>query len=88
MKNEIKILCPGRKCGKCRRMVERVEEAVSLSGSDTPILIIDSLDEILKHPTWILPTLVINNKVIARGYAPPAKIIINALKRNSTTTIN
>ena len=83
MKNEIKILCPGRKCGKCRRILSRVEEAVSLSETETSITIIDSLEEILKHPTWILPTLVINDKVVARGYVPPLQTVLDLLNHAS-----
>ena len=70
MKNEIKILCPARKCGKCRRMIARAEEAVKNNDQGISIVIEDSLSEILKYPTWILPTMVINGKVIARGYVP------------------
>jgi disulfide oxidoreductase YuzD len=51
-------------------MLSRVEEAVNLSETETSVTIIDSLEEILNHPTWILPTLVINSKVVARGYVP------------------
>ena len=29
---EIKFLCPGQKCGKCRRMVTQVEKAAGISG--------------------------------------------------------
>lgn len=32
------------------------------------IVLIDKLEEILKYQTWILPTLIINYKIVARGY--------------------
>lgn len=75
MHYEIKILCPGRKCGKCRRMISRVEEAAILSEAKVNIVIIDKLEELLKYHTWILPTLIINDNIIARGYVPEIKII-------------
>jgi hypothetical protein len=78
--NLIKIFCPKRKCGKCTRMVARVEEAIKLSGVGTKIEIVDSMNEILKYPTWILPTLVIKGKVAARGYVPSNEVIIRLLK--------
>lgn len=82
LKNEIKILCPGRKCGKCHRLIFQVEEAVKLSPSESSIIIVDSLNEILKYPTWILPTLVINNRVFARGYVPSLQKIVTHLNHS------
>jgi len=79
---EIKILCPGHKCGKCYRMIARIEEAVKMSGKEAKIEIIDTLDEMLKYTTWILPTLVINNNVVARGYIPSIQQIISYLQNN------
>lgn len=60
-------------------MLSRIEAAVEQSGPDATITIVDSLEEILQHPTWILPTLVINNKVIARGYVPDLKTVVDHL---------
>jgi len=40
---------------------------------------VDSMDEILNYPTWILPTIIVNGKVVARGYAPSKKLIMNHL---------
>ncbi|MBL7111963.1 MAG: thioredoxin family protein [Bacteroidales bacterium] len=70
MTGEIKILCPARKCGKCRRMVTRAEEAVKDDGQGIHIVIEDNLNEILKYPAWILPTMVINGKVLSQGKIP------------------
>ena len=87
MNKTIKILCPGRKCGKCRRMIQRVEEAVNISGVEAEIEIIDSIDEMINYRTWILPTLVINNKIIARGYVPTIEQILNFLNVNTISNI-
>lgn len=75
MVNEIKILCPSQKCGKCHRMISRVEKAIVLSGKEVNIKIVDKLEDMLQYPTWILPTLIINNKIVARGYIPECKTI-------------
>ncbi|HDR88198.1 MAG TPA: thioredoxin family protein [Bacteroidetes bacterium] len=77
--HEIKILCPGRKCSKCRRMISRVEEALSISGIEMDIKMVDTLDELLKYHTWVLPALVINNRMVARGYVPSVQIILKYL---------
>jgi hypothetical protein len=75
MNFEIKVLCPGHKCGKCRRMVSQVEKAASISGININIVVIDKLEEILKYQTWILPTLIINEVIVAKGYVPGIKMI-------------
>jgi hypothetical protein len=84
LEREIKIFCPKKKCGKCTRLVARVEEAIKISGLPLQIKIIDSLDEMIKYPTWILPTLVINGKVEARGYVPTVEMIVNKLNDNKS----
>jgi disulfide oxidoreductase YuzD len=80
MKPDIKILCPGRKCGKCRRMIARVEEAMKVAGVDADIQIVNNFSELIKYKTWILPTLIINNEIVARGYIPGVDYIIKCLK--------
>lgn len=47
MTNEIKILCPSRKCGKCRSMINLVEEVSLKTDPDKSIVIEDNLSEIL-----------------------------------------
>ena len=74
------ILCPGQKCRKCIRMVKQVEEAVLESGMDAEIQIVDKIDELVKFNTWVLPALVINGKMIARGYVPEKSKIIDEMK--------
>jgi hypothetical protein len=66
-------------------MDARVEEAIKISGLPLQIDIVDSLEEMMKYPTWILPTLVINGKVAARGYVPTVKIIVKQLEKNNSS---
>ncbi len=78
---QITILCPGSKCKKCRRMIRQVEEAVQESGLETEILIRDKLEDLLKYNTYVLPALVINGKMFARGYVPEKSMIIKEMKK-------
>ena len=57
-------------------MVSRIEEATNMPGVEATTEIIDSLDEILAYNTWILPTLVVNKHVVARGYVPSLQQIL------------
>ena len=75
------ILCPGSKCGKCRRMIRQVEEAVTESGLEANVNILDTIDELVKYNTWVLPALVINGRMIARGYVPEKSKIIDEMKK-------
>lgn len=81
MAASIIILCPGSKCGKCRRMIRQVEEAVTESKIEADVKILDTIDELVKYNTWVLPALVINNKMIARGYVPEKSKIIDEMKK-------
>jgi len=60
-------------------MISRVEEALSISGIEMDIKMVDTLDELLKYHTWVLPALVINNRMVARGYVPSVQIILKYL---------
>jgi hypothetical protein len=74
------ILCPGQKCRKCRKMVQQVDEAVLESGMEAEVQIVDKIEDLVKFNTWVLPALVINGKMIARGYVPEKSKIIAAMK--------
>jgi hypothetical protein len=76
------ILCPGSKCRKCKKMVQQVEEAVLESGMEAEVKIVDAIDELIKFDTWVLPALVINGKMFARGYVPEKSKIIAEMKNS------
>ena len=63
---------PPKKCGKCRRMISRVESILKELGMS---------EEIQQYPTWVLPTLIINDKIVARGYLPSNDLARKALKK-------
>ena len=74
-KPDIKLLCPPKKCGKCRRMIDRVKSILEKLDIDEEIQIVNDPEELQQFPTWVLPTLVINGEVVARGYLPSNEII-------------
>ncbi|HNQ82133.1 MAG TPA: thioredoxin family protein [Bacteroidales bacterium] len=78
---QIVILCPGSKCKKCRRMIRQVEEAVLESGLEAEVKILDTLDDLMKYNTYVLPALVINGKMLARGYVPEKSMIIKEMNK-------
>lgn len=76
---EIVILCPGTRCRKCRKMIQAVNETILESGLETDLKIIDQIEELVKFNTWVLPALVVNGKMIARGYTPEKAKILAAM---------
>lgn len=80
MAADIIILCPGSKCRKCKRMIMQVEEASAESGLEVTVQILDTIDELVKYRTWVLPALIINGRMFARGYVPDKIRIIDELK--------
>lgn len=62
-------------------MVRQVEEAVLESGLETKVNIVDTIEELVKFNTWVLPALVINGRMVARGYVPEKSKIIEEMKR-------
>ncbi len=61
-------------------MKKAVQRAIEMSGAEGSIEEIRKLGEIIKFPTWIFPTLVVNGKVVARGYTPKVEKIMEWLK--------
>lgn len=62
-------------------MIRQVNEAVAESGLDTDIKILDKIDDLLMYNTYVLPALVINGKMFARGYVPEKSKIIEEIKK-------
>jgi len=83
MTNHIDILSPGRGCHKTRKLVRYLEKFVNKYNIDAEINIITDLKIILTYRTWILPTVFINGKSIARGYRPSERNLFKELKQNN-----
>ena len=62
-------------------MVKQVEEALRESGMDAEVQIVDKIDELVRFNTWVLPALVINGRMIARGYVPEKSKIIEEMNK-------
>ena len=62
-------------------MVQTVQEAVEESGTEVDVKILDTIEELVKFNTWVLPALVINGKMFARGYVPEKSKIIEEMKK-------
>ena len=80
MINRIEILSPGKSCRKSKKIIQSIKKTLEDEKIEAELIIISDLVEILKYHTWILPTILINGKIIARGYNPDREIIINNLK--------
>ncbi|MCD6111759.1 MAG: thioredoxin family protein [Bacteroidales bacterium] len=80
MINRIEILSPGKSCRKSKKIIQSIKKMLEDEKIEAELIIISDLVEVLKYHTWILPTILINGKIIARGYNPGREIIINNLK--------
>ena len=72
---EIELLCPSTMCGKCKRIIENLEQIFNEINEQLNLQIVTELDEMLKYRSWILPSLFINKKLIYAGYVPPIKYL-------------
>ena len=86
MINRIEILSPGKNCWKSKKIIQSIKKTLEEEKIEAELIIISDLKKILKYRTWILPTILINGKVIARGYNPDREIIINSLKKQHGTS--
>jgi hypothetical protein len=48
---------------------------------EAEVQIVDQIGELVRFNTWVLPALVINGKMIARGYVPEKSKIITEMKQ-------
>ncbi len=80
VKNTITILSPGPNCWKTRKIIKSIKIFFVDHNIDAEFIIISNPNEFLNYRTWILPTIVINDKIVARGYRPSNNEIINNLK--------
>ena len=81
MKHKFEILCPSRKCSKCKKIIQRVEKIISQLEIDAEIEIITQLQEMLDFETWIIPSLFLDGKILTRGYMPTQEDILKILNQ-------
>ena len=70
---EIKILGTG--CPKCKTLEKRTREMVAETGIEANISKVEDIMQIMNYGVVSTPALVIDEKVVIKGYVPSAKEI-------------
>ncbi len=65
---EIKVLGPG--CPKCKTLEKNVQDAVSELGLDATVTKVSDIMDIMAFGVMTTPALVIDEKVVAKGFVP------------------
>lgn len=65
---EIKVLGPG--CPKCKTLIKNVTDAVSDLGIDASVVKVDDIVDIMAYGVMTTPALVIDGKVVLKGFVP------------------
>ncbi len=84
--NKVEILSPSSRCWKTRKIIDYLEKFFNENNIEAEFKIISNNEEFVNYDTWILPSVFINGKVVARGYKPvKERILKNVI---SETRIN
>lgn len=81
MKNKFEILCPGRNCPKCKRLIKYLEAVIQEYHVEAEIIVHTKLMDFLKFKTWVLPSVYVNGCKVSRGYRPKKEDILNNLMK-------
>lgn len=65
---EIKVLGPG--CPKCKTLIKNVTDAVNDLGIDASVVKVDDIVDIMAYGVMTTPALVIDGKVVLKGFVP------------------
>ena len=68
--NKVEILSPSSRCWKTRKIIKYLEKFFKENDIDFSVEIITETSKFVNYDTWILPTVLINGKIVARGYKP------------------
>jgi len=79
MINKIEILSPGSACRRTQKTIKWIKTILERNKVDFELEIITNQDLFTNYKTWILPTVIINNQIISRGYKPSEQQIIKAI---------
>jgi 3-deoxy-D-manno-octulosonic-acid transferase len=80
-KNNITVLSPGKGCWKTKKIIGYIERFLSKYRIKSEITVETDIKQFFKYRTWILPTIIINGKIVARGYKPSEKKLFETLKK-------
>lgn len=61
----IKIL--GANCSKCNLLFDRVQNVVACNGIDAAVVKTEDLNEIAKYAVFVVPVLIIDEKIVSKG---------------------
>ena len=81
MRNKIEILAPGTGCRKTKKIVRSIKRFFENHQLEYELEIITDQVLFTNYHTWILPTVIINNKIAARGYIPSEAKIFETLNK-------
>lgn len=70
MRNKIEILSPGPGCRRTQRIINALKSFLQNNNIDFEMEIINNQQLFSNYKTWILPTVIVNNKIVSRGYQP------------------
>jgi len=68
MKAQIKILGPG--CTKCKNLMKYTTEVVHENKFDVEVIKVEDIIEIMNYNILATPAMLINDKVVLKGYVP------------------
>jgi len=81
MKNMKDIKIIGTGCPKCRTLDKLVRNVVSQQGIDATVTKVEDILEIMQYNILSLPALVVDGKVMIKGYVPTIEEIRKALEK-------
>ncbi len=79
MINKVEILSPVPGCRRTQKIIRFLKEFFKENNIEAEFMIISDISEFIKYRTWLLPTILINDKIIARGYRPSINKILENL---------
>jgi small redox-active disulfide protein 2 len=75
---DIKVLGTG--CPKCKTLEKMAREVVEKNNIEATITKVEDILEIMQYNIMSLPALVVNGKVVIKGYVPTAEEIKKAIE--------
>jgi small redox-active disulfide protein 2 len=76
---DIKVLGTG--CAKCKSLEKLTREVVEKNGINATITKVEDITEIMKYHILATPALVVNDKVVIKGYVPSSSEIKEILSK-------
>jgi len=81
--NKIEILSPGKGCKRTQKIINWVKNILDKNKIKYKLEIITEQKRFTDYQTWILPTLIVNGRIVARGYKPLERKLFEALNHEN-----